>query len=96
MNDVLLLAPTEGFRLTIHPIQSFSNPLGEGFDVNLEMISNIGIRKVQFEHVHPEEGGNCVDVSNLKQRSGSEVFHLKTNQKYSWEVKKHRAFDFIT
>ncbi|CAG0899083.1 unnamed protein product [Darwinula stevensoni] len=54
-NNVLLLSPADGFRLTVHPIESDPNSLGEGFDVNLQMVSNVVIAKMEFERLHPED-----------------------------------------
>ncbi|CAG0908548.1 unnamed protein product, partial [Darwinula stevensoni] len=85
-NNVLLLSPADGFRLTVHPIESDPNPLGEGFDVNLQMVSNVVIAKMEFERLHPEDGGNCALDTFLMQRFGTEVFNITQNTKYSKKV----------
>ncbi|CAG0902759.1 unnamed protein product, partial [Darwinula stevensoni] len=82
-NEVFLLSPADGFRLTVHPIESDPNPLGEGFDVNLQMVSNVVISKMQFERLHPEDGGNCALDTFLMQRFGTEVFNITQDTKYS-------------
>ena len=85
-NDMLLLSPVDGFRLAIHHPWTNPDPFEEGFDVNMQMISNVGIKRVEFEQLHPDVGGNCALDSFLMERFDSRIFNVTKDTPYSKEV----------
>ncbi|CAG0899702.1 unnamed protein product [Darwinula stevensoni] len=65
-NDLRLLSTTQGFRIKIHaPSDTEGDTIGDGFDVNFDEVSYIGVRKLEFERLHPGDGGTCALDSYL-------------------------------
>ncbi|CAG0892226.1 unnamed protein product [Darwinula stevensoni] len=85
-NDVTLLSPTEGFRLSIHSPGTEPSPLEEGFDINMQTISYVGMRKVEFERIHTDVRGNCAFDSYLVQRFDPTIFKITEKTKYSKQL----------
>ncbi|CAG0891440.1 unnamed protein product [Darwinula stevensoni] len=70
----------------IHPPGLQPNPLEEGFDVNMEMISYIGVRKTVMERLPPDQGGNCATESYLENRFDPEIFNFSVKRKFSKQL----------
>ncbi|CAG0899356.1 unnamed protein product [Darwinula stevensoni] len=85
-NNVILLSPAKGFRLTLHHPRAEPDPVGEGFDVNMKMNSFVGIRKMELERLHPDEGGDCAYDSYFTRQFDTKIFRIKKDAKYSKQL----------
>ncbi|CAG0893375.1 unnamed protein product [Darwinula stevensoni] len=83
LNEFILLAPAKGFRITLHHPKSEPDPLGEGFDVGLNWNSYVGMRKMSFERLRPDTGGDCAFDSYLQERFDQRIFKVSDGTKYS-------------
>ncbi|CAG0892227.1 unnamed protein product [Darwinula stevensoni] len=81
--EAILLSPTEGFRLMIHSPEKQPDPLKEGFDVNIQSISYIGIRRAVLGRLPPDLGGDCAPELYLEQRFDHEIFSFSQKLKYT-------------
>ncbi|CAG0901891.1 unnamed protein product, partial [Darwinula stevensoni] len=82
-NELVLLAQAKGFRVALHHPKAEPDPLGEGFDVGLNMNSYVGVRKMSFERLRPDTGGDCAFDSYLQERFDKRIFKVSDENKYS-------------
>ena len=93
-NNMLLLSPVDGFRLAIHHPWTLPDPFEEGFDINMQTISSVGMSKVEFEQLHPKFGGNCALDSFLMQHFDPRIFNVTTETPFSKEVDETTCIRF--
>ncbi|CAG0899729.1 unnamed protein product [Darwinula stevensoni] len=68
------------------PCEETPDPIRKGFEVNIQTISYIGIRKMELEHLGPEDGGFCAPDAYLTQRFDPIIFKIPEVPKYSKEI----------
>ncbi|CAG0905038.1 unnamed protein product, partial [Darwinula stevensoni] len=85
-NQMNLLAPAKGFRVTLHHHKAEPDPLGEGIDVGMDMNSYIGMKKRKFERLRPEDGGDCAYDSYLEDRFNNSIYNIGNGTKYSFQL----------
>ncbi|CAG0902126.1 unnamed protein product [Darwinula stevensoni] len=74
-----------GYRVYIRQPQDTELPVDEGYDVNLGMLSNFGLKTVELDRIPPEDGGNCAPDSYLLNRFDPNIFSVTNETAYSKE-----------
>ncbi|CAG0897865.1 unnamed protein product [Darwinula stevensoni] len=85
-NELVLLAQDKGFRTALHHPKAKPDPLGEGFNVGLNVNSYVGVRKMSLERLRLVTGGDCAFDSYVQERFDKRIFKVSDQNKYSKKV----------
>ncbi|CAG0904489.1 unnamed protein product, partial [Darwinula stevensoni] len=81
------LSPAKGYRVFIRKPQDDTYTVDEGFDANLGMVSYVGLKMMEFERLHPADGGDCALDSYLLDRFDPKIFAVASYAEVSSDAK---------